>query len=100
MVPAVDDPVSADVLQALSHPLRLAALVALEARPQTLAELAATLEVSPAALIHHLGALHDLRLVADDGRQGRLRAAGTGWADIAAHLGRLQEDARDGPTHP
>jgi DNA-binding transcriptional ArsR family regulator len=96
----VDDPVSADVLQALSHPLRLAALVALEARPQTLTELAATLEVSPAALIHHLGALHDLGLVADDVRGGRLRAAGTGWTAIAAHLARLQDDARGDPAGP
>lgn len=92
----MDDPVSADVLQALSHPLRLAALVALEARPQTLTELAATLEVSPAALIHHLGALHDLGLVGDAGHGGRLRAVSPGWAEIAAHLARLQDDARSG----
>jgi DNA-binding transcriptional ArsR family regulator len=91
MVPAVDEPVSADVLQALSHPLRLAALVVLEAQPQTATEVAAALDVSPAALIHHLGTLRDLGLIVERGNGGRLFPVTQGWTEIAARLRDLQD---------
>jgi DNA-binding transcriptional ArsR family regulator len=87
----VPEPASAAVLQALSHPLRLAALVALEARPQTTTELARTLDVSPAALVHHLRDLRDAGLLANAG--DRLRPTSRGWTEIADHLRRLYEDS-------
>ncbi|HWI73354.1 MAG TPA: ArsR family transcriptional regulator [Baekduia sp.] len=89
----MDEPVSADVLRALSHPLRLAALVALEAREQTTAELAAHLGVPEPELMHHLVILRGAGLVEDAATRDRMRAAGHGWATIAAHLRRLQDDA-------
>jgi DNA-binding transcriptional ArsR family regulator len=85
----MSEPVSAAVLQALSHPLRLAVLVALEARPQTTTELAATLDVSPAALIHHVRVLRELGVVAV--ADGRLRPTSRGWSEIAAQLEALQD---------
>jgi DNA-binding transcriptional ArsR family regulator len=88
----VDEPVSADVLRALAHPLRLAALVALEARQQTTTELAAQLGVTEPELMHHLVILRGAGLVQDTAPQGHLRPATGGWTMIAAHLRRLQDD--------
>jgi DNA-binding transcriptional ArsR family regulator len=85
----MSEPVSAAVLQALSHPLRLAALVALEARPQTTTELAATLDVSPAALVDHIRVLCELGVLTDTG--GRLRPVSRGWSEIADQLKALQD---------
>ena len=89
----MDEPVSADVLRALAHPLRLAALVALEAREQTTTELAAQLGVTEPELMHHLVILRGAGLVQDAAARGRLRPAAGGWTTIAAHLRRLQDDA-------
>lgn len=86
------EPVSAEVLRALGDPLRLAALVALEERERTAAELALALGVAPEALGEHLAELAAGGLVVADA-EGRLRAAAHGWAEIAAQLRRLQDGA-------
>jgi len=86
------EPVPADVLQAISHPLRLALLVALERREQSADDLAAALDVGPPALTHHLALLRRAGLVHDGARPGDLRAA-AGWAEIAEALRRLQDGA-------
>lgn len=87
------EPVPADVLQAISHPLRLALLVALERREQSAADLATTLDVRPPAITHHLALLRRAGLVHDGAHPGTLRAA-AGWAEIAERLRRLQDGAR------
>ena len=88
------EPVSAEVLKALAHPWRLAILVALEAREQSSAELAATLSATEPELASHVATLRTVRLV-DETAQGRLRTTTGGWAAIAAHLGRLQDGAKE-----
>jgi DNA-binding transcriptional ArsR family regulator len=94
MVHRVDEPLSAEVLQALAHPWRLAILVALEAREQTPTELAEALEARVPELAPHLATLRTVRLV-DEAPHGRLRATTTGWAGIAAHLRLLQDGSAD-----
>jgi DNA-binding transcriptional ArsR family regulator len=91
----VGEPVSAEVLQALAHPSRLAILVALEAREQSAAELAATLSATEPELASHVATLRTVRLVDETG-QGLLRTTTGGWAAIAAHLRDLQDGAQDG----
>lgn len=85
------EPLSAEVLRALGDPLRLAALVALEERERSPAELAAALGVAPEALGEHLAELAAGGLVVVGSGGGRLRAASRGWAEIAAQLRRLQD---------
>lgn len=85
------EPVSADVLRALSHPLRLALLVALEEHgPQTAAELAAALGMGEGEVHQHLAPLHDAGLIIDGEPDARLRAVGDGWASIARQLRALE----------
>jgi DNA-binding transcriptional ArsR family regulator len=89
----VGEPVSAEVLKALAHPSRLAILVALEAREQSAAELAATLSATEPELASHVATLRTVRLV-DETAHGRLRTTTGGWAAIAAHLRGLQDGTK------
>jgi DNA-binding transcriptional ArsR family regulator len=91
----VGEPLSPEVLQALAHPRRLAILLALEARQQTPAELAATLSATEPELASDVATLRTVRLV-DATAQGRLHTTTTGWAEIAAHLRVLQDSAKRG----
>jgi DNA-binding transcriptional ArsR family regulator len=86
----MSEPVPADVLRAIAHPMRLALLVALEDHDQTPAELAMALNASEPAIAQHLAILHDARLVTDAAEPGRLRTV-DGWSEIATALGRLQD---------
>ena len=84
------EPVTAEVLRALAHPLRLALLVALEERGgQTPAQLAAALGVGEGEVHQHLAPLHDAGLVTDGTPDAAVWAVGTGWARIAGELRRL-----------
>jgi DNA-binding transcriptional ArsR family regulator len=85
----MSEPVPADVLRAIAHPLRLALLVALEDHDQTPAELAVALNAAEPAIAEHLAVLRDARLVTDAVEPGRLRTV-DGWSEIAAALERLQ----------
>jgi DNA-binding transcriptional ArsR family regulator len=88
------EPVSGPVLAAISHPLRLAILVVLEAREQSVPELARTLAVREPELEQAVAVLHDAGLVRAGGEPGRLRVAGRGWAEIARGLRALDRDSR------
>ena len=90
MVPGVGEPVSAEVLQALAHPQRLAILVALEAEPRTPADLAALLRSTEPILASHIATLRTVRLI-DATPDGRLHATTGGWHEIATHLQMLQD---------
>ena len=59
----MSEPVPADVLRAIAHPLRLALLVALEDHEQAPSELATALDATEPAIAHHLAILHDAGLV-------------------------------------
>jgi DNA-binding transcriptional ArsR family regulator len=83
------EPVPADVLRAIMHPLRLSLLVALEWREQSASELATALDVSKSTIAHHVAVLRRAQLVTDGAEPGRLRTA-TGWSEIAAALEVLQ----------
>jgi DNA-binding transcriptional ArsR family regulator len=85
----MSEPVPADVLRAIAHPLRLALLVALEDHDQTPAELAVALNAAEPAIAESLTVLRDARLVTDAVEPGRLRTV-DGWSEIAAALERLQ----------
>jgi DNA-binding transcriptional ArsR family regulator len=91
----VDEPLSAEALHALAHPLRLAALVALEERERDPAQLAAALDVPEPELMEHLHVLDAAGLVAIASDTGVVRARSRGWAAVAARLARLQEDSED-----
>lgn len=93
MVRAVEEPLSADVLHALAHPLRLAALVTLEARERTPAELAEALGVTEPVLMSHLHLLDAAGLVATAPGTRVVRVRAGGWSDIARRLQRLQDDS-------
>jgi DNA-binding transcriptional ArsR family regulator len=86
----MSEPVPADVLRAVAHPLRLALLVALEDHEQTPAELAVTLNAAEPTIAHHLAVLHDAGLVTASGVPSQWRTV-DGWADISASLQRLQD---------
>jgi DNA-binding transcriptional ArsR family regulator len=90
----VDEPLTAEVLHALAHPLRLAALVALEDRDQAPGELAAALGVDEPELLAHLDLLDATGLVEVEYGTGLIRARSSGWSAVAARLARLQQDAR------
>jgi DNA-binding transcriptional ArsR family regulator len=90
----VGEPVSAEVLKALAHPSRLAILVALEAREQSAAELAATLSTTEPELASHLATLRTVHLV-EETTHGLLRTTTDGWAEVTAHLRYLQDGAQD-----
>ena len=93
---AMAEPVSAPVLAAIAHPLRLALLVALERREGTPAELAAATGTTEPAVQQALAVLHDAGLVAAGARRGTLRATGHGWAQVAARLAELDASSREG----
>jgi DNA-binding transcriptional ArsR family regulator len=85
------EPVDGAVLEALSHPLRLALLVALERDGErTAAELAADLAISEGAVHQQIAALHELGLVVDGTTSRHVRVHGPGWASVAAQLRALQ----------
>ena len=85
------EPVDGAVLEALSHPLRLALLVALDRDgEQTAAELADGLKASEGEVHQQIAALHELGLVVDGATPRHVRVSGPGWAAVAAQLRRLQ----------
>lgn len=86
----MSEPVPADVLRAIAHPLRLALLVALEDHEQAPADLAVALDTTEPAIAHHLAILHDAGLISHATHPGRLRTV-EGWAGLATALGRLQD---------
>ncbi len=86
----MSEPVPADVLRAVAHPLRLALLVALEDHEQAPRELATTLNATEPAIAHHLAILHDAGLVTSATEPGQWRTV-EGWAEISASLQRLQD---------
>ena len=86
----MSEPVPADVLRAVAHPLRLALLVALEDHEQAPTELATTLNAAEPTIAHHLAILHDAGLVTAATTPGQLRTI-DGWTQIAADLKRLQD---------
>jgi DNA-binding transcriptional ArsR family regulator len=89
----VDEPLSAEVLHALAHPIRLAALLALEQRERTSAELAATLAITEPELMSHLHLLDAAGLIATTSETRRLRVRSSGWTDVARRLQQLQDDS-------
>jgi DNA-binding transcriptional ArsR family regulator len=89
IVLGVSEPVPADVLRAIAHPLRLALLVALEDHEQAPSELATALNAKEPAIAYHLAFLHDAGLVTTTTERGQWRTI-EGWAEIAASLQRLQ----------
>jgi DNA-binding transcriptional ArsR family regulator len=90
----VAEPVSEELLNALAHPLRLAALVALEGRDRTPADLAADLGVREPVLMEHLHQLDTAGLVAVASDTGLIHARTGGWSAIEAQMLRLQEISR------
>jgi ArsR family transcriptional regulator len=86
----MSEPVPADVLRAVAHPLRLALLVALEDHEQAPSELATALDATEPTITHHLAILHDARLVTSAAEPGQWRTV-EGWTEISASLQRLQD---------
>jgi DNA-binding transcriptional ArsR family regulator len=86
----MSEPVPADVLRAIAHPLRLGLLVALEDHEQAPSELAAALDATEPSIAYHLAILHDAGLVTISTDPGRWRTI-EGWAAISANLQRLQD---------
>jgi DNA-binding transcriptional ArsR family regulator len=86
------EPVSAQLLYALGHPLRLALLVLLEEHGErSPAELASALRAPRADIDAHLAVLRRAGLVTDDAVPGRLSVSCTGWVEVARRLRALQE---------
>jgi predicted transcriptional regulator len=91
----MDEQISAEMLRAVAHPVRLAALVALEQRERTGGELAAALGLPAEMLSEHLAELAAAGLiVGGTGDHGALRPAARGWSELADRLGRLQHATR------
>jgi predicted transcriptional regulator len=91
----MDEQVSAEMLRAVAHPIRLAALVALEQHERPAQELATALELPAEALAEHLAELAAAGLiVGGNGDHGALRPAARGWAELAERLRHLQDGAR------
>jgi DNA-binding transcriptional ArsR family regulator len=93
---AMAEPVSGPVLAAIADPLRLMILVALEARQQTVAELAAAMGTPEPEVERAIAVLYDAGLVRGGDGPGRLRATGRGWLEIARRLRTLDRESRDG----
>ena len=83
------EPVSAEILRALAHPLRLALLIVLEQGELEPGDLAERVGVPVATLAPHLAALRDAGLVRDGAGPGLLRASAGGWAEVDRQLRRL-----------
>ena len=90
------EPLSAAILRALSHPARLALLVALEGGELTPHELAEALGLSTSEVAEHLRALQSVGLVVDGETAGRVRTRTDGWAEIDRELRRLRPDGPGG----
>jgi predicted transcriptional regulator len=90
------EPVSADVLRAVSDPVRLAMLVALETDALTVPQLAERVGVAGPEVAAQLETLRATGLVVDGGDAGAVRAAAQGWAEILEHLRRLQDPGSKG----
>jgi DNA-binding transcriptional ArsR family regulator len=91
----MDEQISAALLRAVAHPVRLTALVALEQRERTAAELATDLRLPPEPLAEHLAELAAAGLITGGGGgHGLLRPAARGWAGLAERRRRLQDGAR------
>jgi len=89
------EPISAAVYAAISDPLRLALLVALERRPSTPSELAAVTSAREPLVERALGVLYDAGLVTTHrGADRRFRTTGRGWADVAGALILLDRASR------
>lgn len=86
----MSEPVPADVLRAIAHPLRLGLLVALEDHQQAPSELATALNAAEPVIMRHLAILHDAGLVTTATESGQWRTM-DGWEEIAASLQRLQD---------
>jgi len=86
----MSEPVPADVLRAIAHPLRLGLLVALEDHEQAPRELATTLNATEPVIAYHLAILHDAGLVTTAAEPGLWRTI-DGWAEISATLEHLQD---------
>jgi DNA-binding transcriptional ArsR family regulator len=85
------EPVSAQLLHAVAHPLRLALLVELEQHGErSPAELAGALGVDGATVEPHLATLHAAGLITADAVPGRVAATGGGWIEVAARLRSLE----------
>jgi DNA-binding transcriptional ArsR family regulator len=91
---SMDEHISAEMLRAVAHPVRLAALDVLEQRERTADELATALDVPAEALAEHLAELAAAGLITGDLGDGRLRPLVRGWAELAARLRWLQSGAR------
>jgi DNA-binding transcriptional ArsR family regulator len=83
------EPISADVLRALSHPLRLALLVVLEQGELGAQELAERVGRRTDEVIPHLACLRAAGLVLDGAYPGMLRTSTDGWAAVDRQLRRL-----------
>jgi DNA-binding transcriptional ArsR family regulator len=92
------EPVSANLLRALSHPVRLAMLIELERGELTARELAERVGVPPADGDAHLDALRAAGLVLKGERPGHVRTSADGWAAIDRELRRLQGPDGGGPA--
>jgi DNA-binding transcriptional ArsR family regulator len=90
-----DEQISPEVLRAVAHPVRLAALVVLEEQERTPRELATALNVPAEALVEHVAELAAAGMIVG-GRSdhGALRPAALGWAELAEQLRQLQGGAR------
>ena len=86
----MSEPVPADVLRAVAHPLRLALLVALEDHAQASSELAEALNATQPTIAHHLAVLDEAGLVTAAAEGGLWRTV-DGWSEIATALQRLQD---------
>lgn len=86
----MSEPVPADVLRAIAHPLRLGLLVALEDHEQAPSELATALNATEPVIAHHLAILYDAGLITTATEPGQWRTI-DGWAEISATLERLQD---------
>jgi DNA-binding transcriptional ArsR family regulator len=85
------EPVSAQLLHAVAHPLRLALLVELEQHGErSPAELAGVLGADRETVDGHLATLRAAGVVVDDAVPGRVAAVGGGWSEIAARLHALE----------
>ncbi|HEY6759567.1 MAG TPA: winged helix-turn-helix domain-containing protein [Baekduia sp.] len=93
--------VDAAVLEALSHPVRLALLVALErGGEQTAAELAAGLDASEGEVQQQIAALHERGFVVDGTTPRHVRVSAPGWDLVATHLSRLRSLNPDDDPNP
>jgi DNA-binding transcriptional ArsR family regulator len=90
-------PISAAVLRALSHPIRLAMLVVLEQGELTAPQLAERIGTSEKEMRRQLEALQSADLIVDGEGPDGLRAETVGWAAIDRQLHLLAAEAGAAP---